>query len=81
MRFMKMTCVSCGLSGLVKPSVNWHSSLGLGFSVGICDRTAKFCLAHCGHQESIPRELVSQHLDDVCAAAPAGDDKIYAFDN
>ena len=76
-----MTCVSCGLSGLVKPSVNWHSSLGLGFSVAICDRTAKVVLHIVVIRSQFPRELVSQHLDDVCAAAPAGDDKIYAFDN
>ena len=50
-------------------------------SVGIFDRTAKVVLFLVLHRSKFPRELVSQHLDDFCGAAPAGDDAIYTFDN
>ena len=54
---------------------------GAASSAGIYDRVAKVVLftviRRCGFQ----RSLTSQHLDDCCAAAPAGDDSIYQFDN
>ena len=50
-------------------------------SVGIYDRTAKVVLWIVMMRSGIPPGLVSQHLDDVCAAAPKDNDVIYNFDN
>ena len=50
-------------------------------SVGIYDRTAKLVLWIVIARSGIPSSLVSQHLDDCCAAAPKDDDVIYSFDN
>ena len=50
-------------------------------SPGIFDRLAKIVIEIVIWRSKIPRSLVSQHLDDCCAAAPAGDSTIYRFDN
>ena len=50
-------------------------------SVGIFDRLAKVVLHIVVVRSQFPPSLVSQHLDDCCAAAPAGDLSIFRFDN
>ena len=50
-------------------------------SVGIYDRLAKVVLAIVLHRSKFQPSLVSQHLDDCCAASPAGDTSIFDFDN
>ena len=50
-------------------------------SVGIYDRLAKIVLHIVLHRSKFPPSLVSQHLDDVCTAAPSGNMDIFAFDN
>ena len=47
---------------------------GTSSSVGIYDRVAKLVLALVLLVARFPLALVCQHLDDVCAAAPAGTD-------
>ena len=50
-------------------------------SVGIFDRAAKVVLYIVMFRSGMPKELIFQHLDDCCGAAPAGNDMIYKFDN
>ena len=50
-------------------------------SAGIFDRLAKIILFVVLQRSKFPSNMVSQHLDDCCAAAPAKDPIIYAFDN
>ena len=50
-------------------------------SVGIFDRLAKVVLFIVIQRSKFPQEMESQHLDDVCAAAPANDLSIFNFDN
>ena len=50
-------------------------------SVGIFYRLAKVVLHVVLFRSRFPSQLVSQHLDDCCAAAPAKDMAIYNFDN
>ena len=49
-------------------------------SVGIYDRAAKTVLRVVERMAAMPHELVCQHLDDVCAAAPAGTGLAKRFD-
>ena len=73
-------------------NLQWFEWLGMYFcklslifgavsSVGIFDRLAKIVLEIVLQRSSFPASLVSQHLDDCCAAAPAGDTAIFRFDN
>ena len=50
-------------------------------SVGIFDRLAKVVLEIVIYRSKFCPSMVSQHLDDCCAAAPAGDLAIFRFDN
>ena len=50
-------------------------------SVGIFDRLAKVVLWIVLHRSRFQPSLVSQHLDDCCAASPASDTSIFTFDN
>ena len=53
---------------------------GCSSSAGIYDRLAKIVL-HCVlNQSRFPSDWVIQHLDDVCAAAPAGSPLLLNFD-
>ena len=53
---------------------------GASSSAGIYDRLAKIVL-HCVlHRACFPKAWVVQHLDDVCAAAPAGSNALQLFD-
>jgi len=72
--------------------LQWFEWLGMGFqelclifgtssSVGIYDRVAKLVLAIVLAICKFPREWVCQHLDDVCAAAPASSDLLRQFEN
>jgi hypothetical protein len=65
--------------------LQWFSWLGKDFfelalifgtssSVGIFDRLAKIVLHIAVVKAKFPAAMVCQHLDDVCAAAAAGDD-------
>jgi hypothetical protein len=65
--------------------LQWFSWLGKDFfelalifgtssSVGIFDRLAKIVLPIAVVKAKFPAAMVCQHLDDVCAAAAAGDD-------
>ena len=49
-------------------------------SPGIYDDLAKIIVALACLKASFPKELVQQHLDDVCACGPANDGRIYRFD-
>jgi hypothetical protein len=49
-------------------------------SAGIFDDAAKLVLDLVCRRASFPRSMVCQHLDDVCAAAAAGSDKLAQFD-
>ena len=72
-------------------NLQWFKWLGMYFcelslifgcvsSVGIYDRAAKVVLSVVEKKSEMPRELVCQHLDDVCAAAPAGSGLAQRFD-
>jgi hypothetical protein len=52
---------------------------GTSSSVGIYDRAAKVVLDVVIKISGFPRELVCQHLDDVCAAGPAGGSALVKF--
>jgi hypothetical protein len=71
--------------------LQWFSWLGRYFvelclifgavsSVGIYDRTAKVVLEVVLNVCKFPADLVCQHLDDVCAAAPAGSTLLAEFE-
>ena len=71
-------------------NLQWFSWLGKYFaelclifgtssSVGIYDRAAKVVLDLVLKVCGFPRELVCQHLDDVCAAGPAGSQCLAEF--
>ena len=71
--------------------LQWFSWLGKYFlelclifgttsSVGIYDRTAKVVLDLVLKLSNFPKENVCQHLDDVCAAGPAGTEEIFMFE-
>ena len=71
--------------------LQWFSWLGRYFcelclvfgcvsSAGIYDRLAKVVLQIILHRSGMDPSMVIQHLDDVCAAAPAGSDALYRFD-
>ena len=49
-------------------------------SVGIYDRAAKVVLSVVLKTVGMPADLVCQHLDDTCAAAPAGSGLAERFD-
>jgi hypothetical protein len=49
-------------------------------SAGIFDDAAKVVLDLVCRHANFPRGMVCQHLDDVCAAAAAGSDKLERFD-
>ena len=49
-------------------------------SPGIYDDLAKIIVALACIKSGFPKELVQQHLDDVCACGPAKDGRIFAFD-
>jgi len=81
--------VSVCSSGL---DLQWFEWLGMAFqelclifgtssSVGIYDKVAKLILAIVLAICRFPREWVCQHLDDVCAAAPAGSNLLQSFEN
>ena len=54
---------------------------GSASSAGIYDRLAKVVL-HCVlHSSGFPKDWTIQHLDDVCAAAPAGSPALQVFDD
>jgi hypothetical protein len=70
--------------------LQYFTWLGMGFaelclvfgtssSVGIYDRAAKLVLDLALKVSGFPREWVCQHLDDVCAAAPAGGNLLAGF--
>ena len=52
---------------------------GTSSSVGIYDRAAKVVLELALRVSKFPRDLVCQHLDDVCAAAPADGTALVQF--
>ena len=71
--------------------LQWFKWLGMYFceldlifggvsSVGIYDRLAKVVLSVVQGLSGMPKNLICQHLDDVCAAAPAGSGLAAAFD-
>ena len=49
-------------------------------SAGIFDRVAKVVLFIVVRKSGFRADMVCQHLDDCCAAAPAGSDIIEVFD-
>ena len=49
-------------------------------SAGIFDDAAKLVLDLVCRRANFPRNMVCQHLDDVCAAAPADSDALHRFD-
>jgi hypothetical protein len=53
---------------------------GSASSAGIFDDTAKLVLDLVCRRANFPRNMVCQHLDDVCAAAAAGSAALTAFD-
>jgi hypothetical protein len=72
-------------------NLQWFSWLGVYFaelclifgatsSVGIYDRAAKVVLDIVLRISKFPRQLVCQHLDDVCAAAPEGSAGLGVFE-
>jgi hypothetical protein len=72
-------------------NLQWFSWLGKYFaelclifgtasSVGIYDRLAKVILDLVLRLSGFPRQWVCQHLDDVCAAAPAGSPALEGLD-
>ena len=72
-------------------NLQWFKWLGMYFceldlifgcvsSVGIYDRAAKVVLSVVKKVANMPDELVCQHLDDTCAAAPAGSGLAEKFD-
>lgn len=71
--------------------LQWFKWLGMYFceldlifggvsSVGIYDRLAKVVLSVVQGISGMPKDLICQHLDDVCAAAPAGSGLALKFD-
>ena len=71
--------------------LQWFKWLGMYFcelslifggvsSVGIYDRLAKVVLSVVQRASGMPKDLICQHLDDVCAAAPAGTGLAAKFD-
>jgi len=73
-------------------NLQWFSWLGRYFvekclifgassSVGLYDRLAKTVLDLVIRRAKFPKDMVCQHLDDVCAAAPATSDLLSRFDN
>ena len=76
---------------LADTDLQWFSWLGMGFkelclvfgctsSAGIFDRFAKIVLFIVLVRSGMPKELVCQHLDDVCGAAPASSSILEKFD-
>ena len=72
--------------------LQWFSWLGMYFmelclifgtvsSVGIYDRVAKVVLEIVLGLSRFNKELICQHLDDVCAAAPAGSTTLHVFED
>ena len=72
-------------------NLQWFTWLGMAFqelclifggvsSAGIFDRTAKLVLFIVIARSGIDRQLVCQHLDDCCAAGPAGSAVLERFD-
>jgi hypothetical protein len=53
---------------------------GAASSAGIFDATAKVVLQLVCRMSAFPAAQVYQHLDDICAAAAAGDDSLEHFD-
>ena len=49
-------------------------------SPGIYDDLAKIVVSLACLKAGFPKELVQQHLDDVCACGPANDGRIFEFD-
>jgi len=71
--------------------LQWFSWCGMFFkelclifggvsSAGIFDDAAKVVLDLVCRRAVFPRSMVCQHLDDVCAAAPAGSPALHKFD-
>ena len=71
--------------------LQWFSWLGMNFmelclifgcvsSAGIFDRLAKVVLFIVMFRANMPLNLVCQHLDDVCACAPASSTLLHIFD-
>ncbi len=71
--------------------LQWFSWCGMFFkelclifggvsSAGIFDDAAKVVLDLVCRRAVFPRSMVCQHLDDVCAAAPAGSPALHRFD-
>jgi hypothetical protein len=54
---------------------------GASSSAGIFDATAKVILGIVCVLAQFPRDMVCQHLDDICAAAPAGSAALDKFDS
>lgn len=54
---------------------------GTASSVGLYDQVAKLVLEIVLAISKFPHDWVCQHLDDVCAAAPAGSEALQAFGN
>jgi hypothetical protein len=54
---------------------------GAALSAGIFDDTAKLVLDLVCRRANFPHHLICQHLDDVCAAAPAGSDSLHRLDS
>jgi hypothetical protein len=53
---------------------------GCASSAGIFDATAKVVVKLVCRAAHFPRDMVCQHLDDICAAAPAGSAALHHFD-
>jgi hypothetical protein len=53
---------------------------GAASSAGIFDDAAKLVLDLVCRRANFPRNMVCQHLDDICAAAPAGSIKLHQLD-
>ena len=71
--------------------LQWFSWLGMDFaelalifgaksSVGLYDRLAKVVLGIVLLMAGFPEDMVCQHLDDVCAAGPAGEEGVRTFE-
>ena len=53
---------------------------GCASSAGIFDRLAKAVLHVVRTRANFPANMICQHLDDCCAAAPANSDSLHVFD-
>ena len=73
-------------------NLQWFTWLGMGFkelclifggasSAGIFDRLAKVVVHIVAHKSNFPTNRICQHLDDCCAAAPAGSGQLARFDS